>query len=72
MRRGNFRKDGLRSNAIEPVVDGNFFDGERARIHCREKQLARLDQGSFLEIPFAGHDLRKSSVASLGSGVRKL
>ena len=27
MGRGNFRKDGLRSNAIEPIVDGNFFDG---------------------------------------------
>ena len=59
MGRGNFCKDGLRSNAIEPIVDGNFFDGELARIHCREKQLARLDQGSFLEVTFAGHGLEK-------------
>ena len=57
MRRGNFCKDGLRSNAIEPIVDGNLLDGERARIHCREKRFARLDQGSFLEVPLACHGI---------------
>ena len=49
MGRGNFCKDGLRSNAIEPIVDGNFFDGKRDSHPLSRETISRASiKGVFL------------------------